>query len=71
MLFNSLPWSITFMVAYNYSGEKILSAKIPHVCIHFYNKLCRISEKSASFSCQQYEKNTQNPLLDLNSESEG
>ena len=36
-----------------YSGEKILSAKIPHVCIHFYNKLCRVSEKSASFSCQQ------------------
>ena len=53
MVFNSLPWSITFMVAYNYSGEKILSAKMPLICTRFYNKLCRVSEKTASFYCQQ------------------
>ena len=71
MLFNSLPWSITFMVVYNYSGEKILSTKMPHICTRFYNKLCRVSEKGASFYYQQSWKNTQNALLDLNSEFEG
>ena len=71
MLFNSLPWSITFMVVYNYSGEKILSTKMPHICTRFYNKLCRVSEKAASFYYQQSWKNTQNQLLDLNSEFEG
>ena len=71
MLFNSLPWSITFMVVYNYSGEKVLLTKMLHICTRFYNKLCRVSEKGASFYYQQSWKNTQNPLLDLNSEFEG
>ena len=53
MVFNSLPWIITFMVAYNYSGEKVVSAKMPHIGTRFYNKLCKVSEKGASFYCQQ------------------
>ena len=53
MVFNSLPSIITFMVACNYSGEKVLSAKMPHIGTCFYNKLCKVSEKGASFYCQQ------------------
>ena len=41
------------MVVYNYSGEKILSEKMPHICTRFYKDLCTVSEKSASFSYQQ------------------
>ena len=37
------------MVAYNYSGEKVVSAKMPHIGTRFYNKLCKVSEKGASF----------------------
>ena len=35
VVFNSLSWSITFIVAYSYSGEKILSAKMPQICTRF------------------------------------
>ena len=34
------------MVVYNYSGEKILSEKMPHTCRRFHNNLCTVSEKS-------------------------
>ena len=41
------------MVVYNYSGEKFLAEKTPHICTLFYNNLCKVSEKSASFYYRQ------------------
>ena len=71
MVFNSLPWSMTFIVAYTYSGEKILSAKMPHIVHVFTINFADFQKKVQVFYCQQSEKNTQIPLLDLNSEFEG
>ena len=71
MVFNSLPWSMTFIVAYTYSAEKILSAKMPHIVHVFTINFADFQKKVQVFYCQQSEKNTQIPLLDLNSEFEG
>ena len=50
MVFNSLPWSMTFMVAYNYSGENILCHMF--VCVFTIN-FAEFQKESASFYCQQ------------------